>query len=406
MRQVRFDTYLFRIALVRIVPPPLRGIVFHAISCDTSVLRPCRNGRTLVTVLRCELGTRIGPQHLRLRKITNVRGLRFASKRANPILRIVLRTSFRGHMKNLCFAVLLLCAVAGYAMPIASSARSMVPSELQQLIGVDYRAVKDSPTAMALKQQVLPDHRKELETALKGVGIDAERDLDQLNFASFRTEKKGIETIGVASGSFSAKAVLKKMTRKKIAATKYGTARIYPMDNGLVMTFLDDNTLAFGTPASLHSALDTRDGKRPSLDSNSVMTDQMSAVDGAAVWSILDQKGTQAMMFSALGDAAKVADYETLKKRILASRYTMNFQSGVNFDLSVLTADSMTAATLSTIVKAGMLYKKLNASPVEKTAIDATTVDSDSSNVQLHFKSDDQKFQSLMHSPLFAAVSH
>ena len=309
-------------------------------------------------------------------------------------------------MKNLCFAVLLLCAVAGYAMPIASSARSMVPSEIQQLIGVDYRALKDSPTAMALKQQVLPDNLKELETALKGIGVDAERDLDQLNFASFRTEKKGIQTIGVAAGSFSAKAVLKKLTRKKIAATKYGTARIYPMDNGLVMTFLDDNTLAFGTPASLHSALDTRDGKRPSLDSNSVMTDQMSAVDGAAVWSILDQKGTQAMMFSALGDAAKVADYETLKKRILASRYTMNFQSGVNFDLSVLTADSMTAATLSTIVKAGMLYKKLNASPVEKTAIDATTVDSDSSNVQLHFKSDDQKFQSLMHSPLFAAVSH
>jgi hypothetical protein len=124
------------------------------------------------------------------------------------------------------------------------------------------------------------------------------------------------------------------------------------------------------------------------------------------VWSILDQKGTQAMMFSAMGDAAKVADYETIKKRILASRYTMNFENGVNFDLSVLTSDSMTAATLSTIVKAGMLYKKLNASPIEKTAIDATTVDSDSSNVQVHFRSDDQKFQSLMHSPLFAAVSH
>src|ERR1039458_1462794 len=141
------------------------------------------------------------------------------------------------------------------------------------------------------------------------------------------------------------------MKLKKIAATKYGTTRIYPMDNGLVMTFLDETPLAFRPPASLHSALDTRDGKRPSLDSNSVMTDEMSAVDGAPVWSILDQKGTQAMMYSALGDAAKIADYETLKKRILASRYTMNFQSGVNFDLSVLTADSMTAATLSSIVK-------------------------------------------------------
>ncbi|MGO9360227.1 MAG: hypothetical protein ACLP1D_21585 [Xanthobacteraceae bacterium] len=137
------------------------------------------------------------------------------------------------------------------------------------------------------------------------------------------------------------------------------------------------------------------------------MTDQMSAVDGSPVWSILDQKGTQAMMFSVAGDAvAKIGDYESVKKRILASRYTMSFESGVDFDLSVLTSDSMTAATLSTIVKAGMLYKKLNASPIEKTAIDSTTVDSDSSNVQVHFKSDDEKFQSLMHSPLFAAVSH
>jgi hypothetical protein len=309
-------------------------------------------------------------------------------------------------MKKFCFAVLLLCAMAGYAMPIASSARSMMPAEIQQLIGVDYRALKDSPTAQALKDKVMPENLKQLESALKGIGINSDRDLDQLNFASFRTEKKGIQTIGVAAGSFSAKAVLKKLKLKKIAATKYGTTSIYPMDNGLVMTFLDDNTLAFGNPASLHSALDTRDGKRPSLDSNSVMTDQMSSVDGAPLWSILDQQGTQAMMLSAMGDAAKVGDYEGVKKRILASRYTMSFQNGVDFDLSVQTADSMTAATLSTVLKGVMLYKKMSASPAEKTAIDATTVDSDSSSLQLHFKSDDQKFQSLMNSPLFAAVSH
>jgi len=309
-------------------------------------------------------------------------------------------------MKNLCFAILLLCATVGYAMPIASSARAMVPSEIQQLIGVDYRSLKDSPTAQALKQQVLPENIKEAEADLKAIGIDEDHDLDQLNVAAFRTEKKGIQTIYVAAGSFSAKAVLKKMKLKKIAGTKYGTSLIYPMDGGFVMTFMDDNTLAFGTEASLKSALDTRDGKRSSLDSNPVMSDQMSAVDGSPVWSILDQKGTQAMMYAALGDASKIADYESLKKRIVASRYTMSFQSGVNFDLSVLTADSMTAATLSTIVKAGMLYKKMNATPAEKTAIDATTVDSESSNLQLHFKSDDQKFQALMHSPLFAAVSH
>ncbi|MFZ3265258.1 MAG: hypothetical protein WA172_14735 [Terriglobales bacterium] len=309
-------------------------------------------------------------------------------------------------MKKLCLAFLLLGTTAGFAMPIASSARSMVPAEIQQLIGVDYRALKDSPTAQQLKDQVLPPDLKNFEASLKGIGIDSDHDLDQLNFVSFRTPKVGLQIVCVAQGSFSAKAVLKKLKLKKISAVKYGTTRIYPMDSGFVMTFLDDNTLAFGTEPALHSALDARDGKRASLDSNPQMADQMAAVDGSPVWSILDQEGTQAMMHSALGDAAKVADFETIKKRILASRYTMSFQTGVNFDLSVLTSDSMTAGTLSSLVKAGILYKKLNATPTEKTALDATTVDSDNATLQLHFKTDDQKFQALMKSPLFAAVSH
>ncbi len=309
-------------------------------------------------------------------------------------------------MKNWFLAALLLCATFGYGMPIPSSGRALVPAEIQQIIGVDYRALKDSPTAMQLKAQVLPENLKELESSLKGMGIDTANDLDQLTFASFRSGKQGIQTIGVAQGSFSAKTVLKKLKVKKISGTKYGTAWLYPMQSGLVMTFLDDNTLAFGNDASLKSALDTRDGKRASLDSNPTMADQMAAVDGSPVWSILDQQGTQNMMRSALGDAAKVADYDTVKKRLLASRYTMSFENGVKFDLNVLTSDSMTAATLSSLVKAGMLYKKMSASPIEKTAIDSMTVDSDSSNLQVHFKSDDQKFQSLMHSELFAAVSH
>ena len=308
-------------------------------------------------------------------------------------------------MKNWLFAVLLLCATAGSAMPIPSSARALVPAEIQQLIGVDYRALKDSPTAQQLKEQVLPENLKQLETSLKGIGIDADHDLEQLTFASFRSGKQGIQTIGVAQGSFSAKTVLKKMRVKKISGTKYGTSLLYPMQGGLVMTFLDDNTLAFGNQASVQSALDTRDGKRSSLDSNPQMTDQMTAVDSSPVWSVLDQQGTQFMMRSALGEAAKIADFDAVKKRLLASRYTMSFQDGVNFDLNVLTSDSMTAAALSSLVKAGMLYKKMNASPAEKTAIEATTVDSDSSNVQVHFKTDDQKFQALMHSELFAAVS-
>jgi hypothetical protein len=292
------------------------------------------------------------------------------------------------------------------AMPLNSSARAVVPADLQQLISVDYRALRDSATAMQLKQQLLPDNLKEFEVALKGIGIDPDKDVDTLAFAAFRTPKQGVKQVGVAAGPFAMKTVLKKMTTQKIKPTKYHTSNIYPMDGGMVMCFLDDSTLLFGEMSAVKMALDTRDGEILSLDTNSTMSDMMSNADSAAVWSILDQQGTQNVMRSALGEAAKVADYDTIKKRLLGSHYTMNFTSGVNFDLTVVASDSLSAATLSSLVKAGLLYKKMSASASEKVAMDNTSVDSDGSNVQFHFKSSDQQFQSLMHSELFAAVSH
>ena len=305
---------------------------------------------------------------------------------------------------KVCMASLLLVTMA-YAMPLNSAARSCIPADLLQLFSVDYRAIKDSPAAMALKQQLLPDNLKQFETALKGIGIDPEKDVDTLTFASFRAGKQGLKTAGVASGPFNMKAVLKKMKLEKMTPKKYGSAQIYPMDGGFVMSFLDDSTLLFGDSTAVHTAIDTKDGTALSLDTNGNMADMMTSVDSAPVWSILDQQGTQNMMRSALGDASKVADYDTMKKRLLGSRYTMNFTNGVNFDLTVLTSDSMTAGTLSSVVKAGILLKKMSATPAEKVAVENTTVDSDSANLQFHFKASDQQFQSLMHSDLFAAVS-
>ena len=309
-------------------------------------------------------------------------------------------------MKNLIrVATVALMGATAWAMPLGSSSRAVIPSDIQQIISVDYRALHDSPTAMQLKEQVLPQSLKEFEAALKGIGIDTEKDVDQLTFVSYRKSKNNVQVVGMAQGSFSAKTVLKRMRLKKIMPVKYRTAEIYAMGNGMMMTFLDENSLLFGNDTAVKGALDARDGEAPTIDSNPTMSDMMSAVDGAPVWSILDQQGTQNVMRSALGDASKMADYDTVKKRLVGSRYTMDFSSGVNFNLDVITSDSMTAATMSSLVKAGMLYKKMTASPVEKVAIDALTVDSDSSKVLLHFKTDDKQFQALMKSELFAAVS-
>src|SRR6516164_1216435 len=304
------------------------------------------------------------------------------------------------------FGVCIILAGLAYALPLNSFARSCVPADLLQLISVDYRALKDSPTAMALKQQLMPDNIKQFEAALKRVGLDPDKDVDTLTFASFRTGKQGVKTVGVAAGPFNMKAVLKKMKLQNYTPKKYGTSEIYPMDGGFVMSFLDDSSLLFGDSTSIRAALDTRNGQTLGLDTNGNMADMMTSVDSAPVWSILDQQGTQNALHSAMGDASKIADYETIKKRLLGSRYSMNFNSGVNFDMTVVTSDSTTAATVSSLLKGYMMYKKVSATPAEKIAVENTAVDSDGQNVQVRFKASDQQFRSLMHSDLFAAVTH
>src|SRR5580698_5274908 len=158
--------------------------------------------------------------------------------------------------------VLLLSTAAGWAAAMSSSARGVIPSEVQQVITVDYRMLKNSSTAMALKDQVLPPSLKEFETSLKGVGIDPEKDVDQLTFASYRREKQGIKVVGIGQGSFSAKAFIKKAKLNKVKPAKYRDADLYPMSGGMQMTFLDENSLLFGGGEEVKGALDAREDRK------------------------------------------------------------------------------------------------------------------------------------------------
>jgi hypothetical protein len=290
-----------------------------------------------------------------------------------------------------------------HAAALGTSSRAVIPSEVQQIISVDYRALRNSPTALSLKERVLPDNLKQFETALKSAGVDV-NDVDQLTFALFRTEKNGLKVIGVANGQFSPKTVLAKFKKQKVTGQRYKLAQVFPL-SGMQMAFLDDYTMLFGDMSAIKAALDARNGDSPSLSSNGKVSDLIGAVEGGPIWSVLDDKGSQNMLRSALGDVSKLADYDMVKKRLIGSRYQMDFNDGVNFDLDVITSDNMTAATLSSMLQVGKRLKETNATGVEKLAMESMAVDSDSNQLKIHFKTDDKKFETLLRSDLFASVS-
>lgn len=295
------------------------------------------------------------------------------------------------------------------AAQIDNDARSAIPVNVQQLIVVDYRVMEDSPTAMNLKARLLPPQLKDLETALNHSGMNVGDDVDVLAFAAYRptanSKSDDVKIVGIAQGQFQVNDLVAAFQKKKVKPLMIRRNQLWPMgSSGMLVVFLNPTTMLFGTKDALQPALDSRDGLQPSFLTNSDMMNAMGQVDSRPLWSIMDAEGTQYMMHSLLGQASQLSNFDTMKKRLLSSSYTMDFTTGVKFSLNVNTSDGFTAATMSSLLNAAALYEKASGTVVEKQAIDATSIDSTGPTLEVAFSASDAQFSSLLKSPLFEDV--
>jgi hypothetical protein len=308
-------------------------------------------------------------------------------------------------------SLLLGAATLSHAAQLSTDARSAIPESVQQLVVIDYRAMQNSTAAMDLRNRVMPPELKQFDEALRKSALADQESMDQfvddLAFALFRPSagSDSLMTVGIAQGQFPAQDILASFRKQKLKPTMVRTNSIYPMTKtGMVLCFVDPSTMVFGDKDAVTKALDARDGVVPNLLSNSSMMNAMQSVDFNPLWSILDEKGTQTMMRQLLGEAGSATDFETVRKRLQASWYSMDFQHGVKFDLTIATGDPFTASTLSSLMTAAVMVRKMTSTDAEKEALNATSISSNAGQLTIAFASTDNQFSSLLHSPLFQTM--
>jgi hypothetical protein len=305
-------------------------------------------------------------------------------------------------------ACLVAVTVAAHAAQLSGDARAAIPHEVQQLVVIDYRAMQNSPTAMELRDRVMPPDLKQFEEALRKSGLNDNHDVDELAFALFRNgSADGLETVGIAQGQFDVQGILATFRKQKVSPKAIRGNRVYPLARtGMVLCFVDPSTLVFGSPEAVKAALDVRDGLAPGMLTNAPVMEAMQSVDSAPLWSVLDKTGTQTMMKQVLGQAGSVTDYESVRKRLDSSWYGMDFQHGVKFDLTISTGDTFAAATVSSLLSAAVIYKKMSGDATEKAALAATDISSNSGLLNIHFATSNNDFDSLLKSSLFQSMVH
>ena len=299
--------------------------------------------------------------------------------------------------------------VAAPAAQLSGDARSAIPHNVQQLVVIDYRAMQNSNTAMELRDRVMPPDLKQFDEAIRKSGLNDNHDVDELAFALFRTgtSSDSLETVGIAQGQFDVQGIMANFRKQKVQPKLVRTNHVYPLAHtGMVLAFFDPSTMVFGSIEAVRAALDVRDGYSPGMLTNAPIMEAMQSVDSEPLWSVLDKAGTEIMMKAVLGEAGSVADFESVRKRLDSSWYGMDFQHGVKFDLTISTGDSFAAATVSSLLSAAIVYKKMSGDETEKAALAATDISSNSGQLNIHFATSDNDFNSLLKSSLFQSMVH
>jgi hypothetical protein len=295
--------------------------------------------------------------------------------------------------------LLVAAAISAPAAQLSGDARAAIPHDVQQLVVIDYKAMQNSNTAMQLRDRVMPPDLKQFEEALRRSGLNDNHDVDQLAFALFRLGNSAdtLETVGIAQGQFDMDSIMANFRKQKVVPKMVRTNKTYPLARtGMVLCFVDPSTMVFGSPEAVKAALDVRDGMKPGMLTNGSIMDAMRSVDSQPLWSVLDKSGTQIMMKQVLGEAGSVADY--------SSWYGMDFQHGVKFNLTISTGDSFAAATVSSLLSAAIIYKKMSGNEIEKAALAATDISSNSGLLNIHFATSDNDFNSLLNSSFFQSM--
>ena len=314
---------------------------------------------------------------------------------------------FKFLMKCSMASVLVAAGSVAFAAQLTTDARGAIPHDVQQLVVIDYHAMQNSPAAMNLRNRVMPPELKQFDEALSHSGLNENHDVEELAFALFRPSpgSDALQTVGIAEGQFDTQTILANFRRQKVKVTMVRTNSVYPMTRtGMVLCFVDPSTMIFGDKDAVTKALDARDGMAASILTNGSMMNAMQSVDTYPLWSILDNKGTQTMMKQLLGEAGSVTDFDSVRQRLDASWYSMDFQHGVRFDLTIATGDTFAAATISSLLSAAVMLRKMSASDAEKQALNNTDIGSSAGNLTVHFATSDTEFDSLLQSPLFKSM--
>lgn len=277
-----------------------------------------------------------------------------------------------------------LSASASHAGTLSSDVIGLFPSTVGEFAYADLRQAREFPWFSQLKEQMLPDKFRQFEQFLASAGMDPNSQVEELAWALVPTGMTtgnpdsiptGEQIVGVALGQFQPSAAEAFFKNQKTASVKVRGYTLYGFGSGtgasdLFFVFLDGSTAAFGQRAMLEQMIAVRFGDQPNVTQNTTIYPLITQANGhSIVWAVLNPGYTRLALQQLVPGASQFAQAAPLLAKIQSMLISVQSSNGIQADFQATCATPDDAATMSSLLQAGLMLVKYQATSQNNPAL-------------------------------------
>ncbi len=239
---------------------------------------------------------------------------------------------------------------------LPGEALTTFPADTLQVSYTNLATLRTLGAYPQIRQRMLNHQLRAFEDFLRPMGIEPEKDIDEI-MLGWRGEMVGpSEYLGLAAGRFQPDLIRKYVQQTGMPVHPYDGSDLYAFGSGggaddLYFTFLDGTLAAFGRVGDLKAMLDARQGSANALNSNPDFVNWQGELDGtAAQWGILNGKSAANLAGQWIAGGQKTIDLSSLARSVHALLYRIQWDSGFTASIFMLCDTPETAAGFGNLI--------------------------------------------------------
>jgi hypothetical protein len=259
-------------------------------------------------------------------------------------------------LAGLTLAALLFPALAcGQGM--ARDALAMFPADTQQLAYLNLAQFRGMAEYPLIRRYLLTSQLRDFQDFLRSVGVDPEKDVDEVVLGWRGEPGSDAGFYGQAEGRFDLDRVQQFFTKQQLPIQEYQGQHLYAFGSGTssmdtFFAFLSPSSAAFGRLADLKDLLDVRARTKPALDTNSKFVDWEAELEGTAPqWGISTGKAAANQVAPWIAGGRNLSvDPGTILGPVQAFLYRIDWAGGITANLSIICKDAESAKAFATLL--------------------------------------------------------